>query len=82
MSRDGQIGSVWAKTERESTVGCRPFGRHRHHILQQNGCNFRSKNAILKSLRIYKGHPPSVDLRYGEKLSISPSTLVCAATRS
>ena len=29
-----------------------------------------------------KAHPPSVDLRYGEKLSISPSTLVVAATKS
>ena len=28
-----------------------------------------------------KGHPPSVDLRYGEEDSISPSTLIFAASK-
>ena len=34
-----------------------------------------------KELLSHKGYPPSVDLRYGEEDSISPSTLIFAATK-
>ena len=63
-------------------------------VLQHPSSNsYTANNALLK---IYtkqkvkldslgeeniKGHPLSVDLRYGEENSISPSTLVFAATK-
>ena len=42
----------------------------------------RIANCIILEHLKNKGHPPSADLRYGRKDSISPSTLIFAAIKS
>ena len=43
------------------------------NIFKEYFCNYGS--------HVHKGHPPIVDLRYGEEDSISPSKLVFAAIK-
>ena len=45
-------------------------------------CHGRLLILLWSMLATQKGHPPSADLRYEEKDSISPSTLIFAAIKS
>ena len=42
---------------------------------------YSPQDVIWALLKLDKGHPPSVDLRYGEEDTISSSTLIFAAKK-
>ena len=56
-------------------------------LLVQKFCKIKKKyiklsQALMVKWALFKGRPPSADLRYGEEDSISPSTPIFAAIES